>query len=75
MLDFRDKKGTRFSLRDKCLFEISEIKVTKVDCIKSSKSSSLFKSDYWLLVFALIKSFFFFFFFFFFCDISHYMTL
>ena len=26
-------KGTRFSLRDKRLFEVSEVEITRVDCI------------------------------------------
>ena len=32
-LDFNFKTGTRFSLRDKRLFEISEVEITKVHCI------------------------------------------
>ena len=34
MLDFYVKTGIRFSLRDKRLFEITEVEITKVDCIK-----------------------------------------
>ena len=34
VLDFHVKKtGTRYSLRDKQLFEISEVEITRVDCI------------------------------------------
>ena len=33
MLDFYVKTGIRFSLRDKRLFEITEVKITRVDCI------------------------------------------
>ena len=32
LLDFHVYKGTRFSLRDKRLFEISEVEITRVDC-------------------------------------------
>ena len=32
LLDFHVKLGTRFSLRDKWLFEISEVVITRVDC-------------------------------------------
>ena len=32
MLDFHVKVGTRFSLRDKRLFEISEVEITRVNC-------------------------------------------
>ena len=33
MIDLCVKTGTRFSLRDKRLFEISEFEITRVDCI------------------------------------------
>ena len=33
MLDFCVKTGIRFSLRDKRLFEITEVEITRVDCI------------------------------------------
>ena len=33
MLDFDVKTGIRFSLRDKQLFEITEVEITRVDCI------------------------------------------
>ena len=32
LLDFHVKTGMRFSLRDKRLFEINEVKITRVDC-------------------------------------------
>ena len=32
LLDFHVKAGTRFSLRDKRLFEISEVEITRVNC-------------------------------------------
>ena len=32
MLDFFVKTGIRFSLRDKRLFEITEVEITRVDC-------------------------------------------
>ena len=33
MLDFYVKTRIRFSLRDKLLFEITEVEITRVDCI------------------------------------------
>ena len=33
LLDFYVKTGTRFSLRDKQLFEITEFEIKRVDCI------------------------------------------
>ena len=33
MLDFYVKTGIRFSFRDKRLFEITEVEITRVDCI------------------------------------------
>ena len=33
LLDFHVKTWTRFSLRDKRLFEISEVEITRVDCL------------------------------------------
>ena len=33
LLDVRVSAGTRFSLQDKRLFEISEFEITRVDCI------------------------------------------
>ena len=35
MLDFSVKTGIRFSVRDKRLFEITEVEITGVDCIKN----------------------------------------
>ena len=43
LLDFHVKAGTRFSLRDKRLFKISEVKITRVNCIKMN----------WLMYFIL----------------------
>ena len=37
MLDFYVKTRIRFSLRDKRLFEITEIEITRVDCSLSSR--------------------------------------
>ena len=37
LLHFHVKTGTRFSLRDKRLFEISEVEITRVDCSSSWK--------------------------------------
>ena len=37
MLDFYVKTGIRFSLRDKRLFEITEVEITRVDCIQNSQ--------------------------------------
>ena len=36
MLDFYLKTGIRLSLRDKRLFEITEVEITRVDCISKS---------------------------------------
>ena len=33
LLDFHALTGTRFSLRNKLIFEISEVEITRVDCI------------------------------------------
>ena len=33
LLDFHVQAGTRFSLQDKRLFEISEVKIARVNCI------------------------------------------
>ena len=37
MLDFYVKTGIRFSLRDKRLFEITEVEITRVDCTCTKK--------------------------------------
>ena len=36
ILDFYVKTGIRFSPRDKRLFEITEVEITRVDCIKKN---------------------------------------
>ena len=36
MLDFYVKIGIKFSLRDKRLFEITKVEITRVDCISMS---------------------------------------
>ena len=41
LLDFNVKTGTRFSLRDKRLFEISEVEITKVHCIAGYMTKSV----------------------------------
>ena len=33
ILDFYVKRRTRFSLRDKRLFEITEVEITRIDCM------------------------------------------
>ena len=38
MLDFGVKIRIRFSLRDKRLFEITEVEITRVDCILVSRT-------------------------------------
>ena len=43
MLDFYVKIGIRFSLRDKWLFEITEVEITRVDCI--FPSHLVFRAD------------------------------
>ena len=39
MLDFYFKTGIRFSLRDKRLFEITEVEITRVDCTRKPKEN------------------------------------
>ena len=39
MLDFYVKTGIRFSLRDKRLFEITEVEITRVDCISKREKN------------------------------------
>ena len=41
MLDFYIKIGITFSLRDKRLFEITEVEITRVDCIRFVQMMSL----------------------------------
>ena len=43
MLDFYVKTGIRFSLRDKRLFEITEVEITRVDCMITTSLGPLFK--------------------------------
>ena len=38
MLDFYVKTGIRFSLRDKLLFKITEVEITRVDCTHYMKN-------------------------------------
>ena len=40
MLDFSVKTGIRFSLRDKRLFEITEVEITRVECNSVPKDGS-----------------------------------
>ena len=47
-LDFHVQAGTRFSLRDKRLFEISEVEITRVNCNLNRKFNLKF-----LTIFAL----------------------
>ena len=42
MLDFYVKTRIRFSLRDKRLFEITEVEITRVDCTFVFRDSLLF---------------------------------
>ena len=42
MLDFYVKTRIIFSLRDKWLFEITEVEITRVDCILLDKKESFF---------------------------------
>ena len=52
MLDFYVKTGIRFSLRDKRLFEITEVEITRVDCmltvwflLNTHSAEAIIKSD------------------------------
>ena len=42
LLDFHVKTGIKFSLRDKRLFEISEVEITRVYCINHCVVVSVF---------------------------------
>ena len=42
LLDFHVSAGTRFSLRDKRLFEISEFEIARVNCFGKNKNNSSF---------------------------------
>ena len=46
MLDFYVKTGIRFSLRDKRLFEVTEVEITKVDCIYILFNQNLDENSY-----------------------------
>ena len=46
MLNFYVKTRIRFSLRDKLLFEITEVEITRVDCIRFCVSVCETFSDY-----------------------------
>ena len=54
MFGFCVKTRIIFSLRDKRLFEITEVEITRVDCI--SKMTSTLAFDYISLIPAIIKS-------------------
>ena len=57
MLDFYVKTGVRFSLRDKRLFEITEVEITRVDCnlIINNETPSLIGPDLAVRKVVLIK--------------------
>ena len=44
MLDFYVKTGIRFSLRDKRLFEITEVEITRVDCLHLTTNKEYFNT-------------------------------
>ena len=46
LLDFHVLAGTRFSLRDKRLFEISEFEIARVNCISLSQSHTLWYANH-----------------------------
>ena len=55
MLDFYVNTGIRFSLRDKRLFEITEVEITRVDCtMLTVKSCSIIYCTY-MYVFSMNK--------------------
>ena len=45
MLDFYVETRIRFSLRDKRLFEITEVEITRVDCITMMRFETYMNSD------------------------------
>ena len=49
MLDFYVKTGIRFSLRDKRLFEITEVEITRVDCIRNILNINLYLFSVFML--------------------------
>ena len=60
LLDFHVKTGSRISLREKRLFEISESEITSVDCISSlyvlmdARSGAFFSCSYFVLFAVLL---------------------
>ena len=61
MLDFYVKTGIRFSLRDKRLFEITEVEITRVDCMHILVTACLFpwttySFNNWIYTFAFWES-------------------
>ena len=49
MLDFYVKTGIKFSLRDKQLFEITEVKITRVDCtIFGAHNNNIIRKEYYI---------------------------
>ena len=49
LLDFYVKTRIRFSLRDKLLFEIIEVEITRVDCIGADSSDQAVQTQTRLL--------------------------
>ena len=45
LLDFHVKAGTRFSLRDKRFFEISEFEIARVSCISQRRGLILHSNN------------------------------
>ena len=43
MLDLYVKTGIRFSLRDRRIFEITEVEITRVDCIWENNTFTLYE--------------------------------
>ena len=56
LVDLCVKTGTRFSLRDKRLVEISEFEITRVDCMLKYVSTRLIRI--YLAIIMLIKNFY-----------------
>ena len=50
ILDFCVKTRTRFSLRDKQLFEITEVEITRVDCIQTLVTCNILQTGHALFV-------------------------
>ena len=53
MLDCYVKIGIRFSLRDKRLFEITEVEITRVDCTTKRNHVAILKENFTILCFFL----------------------